>query len=438
MKLKTEDLITMAIKHQTKKELLKELEQLRKRIAKLETSEVMHQVTEKTLQISHRFLEITFQNTEMNSLLNEFVKEVKNFAGCTAVGIRLLDSEGNIPYQAYKGFSKRFYESESPLSIKTDQCMCINVIKGTTDPALPFYTEGGSFYMNGTTRFLATILEEEKGQTRNVCNEFGYESVALVPIQMMDHTLGLIHLADLEENMIPIETVKILEGSARQLGVSIERVRISEHLKLSLDEKAILLKEVHHRVKNNLQIISSFLDLSDMRIQDQQAIDFLTGARTKIYTLALVHSRLYQNEKFDKIEMEGFIQELIGYLSNIYEKSKFVNSVLEISNVCLPINQALTTALVLNELISNVFKHAFKEKQEGTIEISMQRTAEDMVLMKVKDDGLGIRHDIDIYKTNSLGLKLVRNLVQKQLHGNIKVMRDKGTEYVIEFKIFAA
>ena len=139
---------------------------------------------EKALRVSHNFLEIANRHTEMIPLLEEFVSEVKNFTGCAAVGIRMLDEAGHIPYQAYEGFSQGFYESESPLSIKLDQCMCINVIKGEADPMLSFYTEGGSFYMNGTTRFLTTVPEEEKGQTRNVCNEFGYESVALVPIRV--------------------------------------------------------------------------------------------------------------------------------------------------------------------------------------------------------------------------------------------------------------
>jgi PAS domain S-box-containing protein len=188
---------------------------------------------EEALRVSHRFLEIANRHTEMMHLLKEFVAEVRNFTGCVAVGLRMLDAEGKIPYLAYEGFDQRFYESESPLSIGLDQCMCINVIKGTTDPKLSFYTEGGSFYMNGTTRFLATVSEEEKGRTRNVCNQFGYESVALVPIRAGDNILGLIHVADYQENMVPLEMVHMLEGTAMQLGTAILRVRAEEALRES-------------------------------------------------------------------------------------------------------------------------------------------------------------------------------------------------------------
>ncbi|MBI4767219.1 MAG: PAS domain S-box protein, partial [Deltaproteobacteria bacterium] len=105
------------------------------------------------------------------------------------------------------------------------------VVKGTTDPGLSFYTEGGSFYMNGTTRFLATVSEEDKGQTRNVCNQTGYESVALIPIRLGPNILGLIHLADCQENMVPLNTVKVLEQVASALGIGIQRTMAEEELR---------------------------------------------------------------------------------------------------------------------------------------------------------------------------------------------------------------
>jgi nitrate/nitrite-specific signal transduction histidine kinase len=106
---------------------------------------------ETEIRASRKFLEIANRHSDLNSLLQEFVTEIKEFINCEAVGIRLLDEYENIPYMAYLGFSRHFYETESPLSIKTDKCMCINVVKRATDPKLPFYTDAGSFYMNGTT-----------------------------------------------------------------------------------------------------------------------------------------------------------------------------------------------------------------------------------------------------------------------------------------------
>jgi PAS domain S-box-containing protein len=220
-----------------------ELVELRQQITGMAVSEAERKRFEVALQTSFYFLEIANRHAEMTPLLEEFVAEIKNFVGCAAVGIRILGDEGDIPYQAYEGFSQRFYESESPLSIKSDLCMCINIVKGLADPRLPFYTEGGSFYVNGTTRFLATVSEEEKGQTRNVCNRFGYESVALVPIRLGQHILGLIHLADPGENMFSLEMVEVLEGMAMQLGTAIQRVRAEEELRKAHDRLEIQVEE---------------------------------------------------------------------------------------------------------------------------------------------------------------------------------------------------
>ena len=231
---------------------------------------------EEELRISHLFLEIAYRHTEMIPLLEDFVAGVKEVTGCAAVGIRMLDDEGNIPYEAYEGFSQRFYESESPLSIKSDQCTCINVIKRDTDPKLPYYTEAGSFYMNGTTRFLATVSQEEKGETRNVCNQFGYESVALVPMRVGGRLLGLIHVADPQENMVPLEMVRVLEGVMMQLGAAIQRVQAQEALRKSEERYRSLFGGVPvglYRTTAAGQIVDANLALVQMlRYPDRESL----------------------------------------------------------------------------------------------------------------------------------------------------------------------
>ena len=219
---------------------------------------IIRDITERTqveevLQFTHRLLKIANRHTEISSLLKEYVAEIKKFTSCSAAAIRILDDRGNIPYQAYEGFKREFYELENPLSIKSDQCMCINVIRGVTDPKLPFYTGGGSFYMNSTTRFLATVPEEEKGQTRNVCNQYGFESVALVPIRVEGRILGLIHVADLRENMIPLKIVETLEKVSMQLGTALLRVQVGGALNRQREELAI-----------HASILSTLLMTTDM------------------------------------------------------------------------------------------------------------------------------------------------------------------------------
>lgn len=187
-------------------------------------------------------------------------------------------------------------------------------------------------------------------------------------------------------------------------------------------------------MKNNLQVISSLLDLSSMETHDTEAINLITDARATIHSMSLIHSQLYQSTRFDKIDMGSHIHEMVGFMSQLYARG-LITPVIVCSRVYLPLSQAVPCALVTNELISNAYKHAFKEGQKGTIEISMQQPTEDTIILKVKDDGIGIPNELDIYKTDHIGLKLVRTLVQQQLKGDIHVKRDKGTEFIVEFKI---
>ena len=179
----------------------------------------------------------------MEPLLKEFVSQVKEMSGCEAVGMRILDEEGNIPYEDAVGFPPQFHRIESRLSIQRHQCMCINVIKGKADSGLPFYTPGGSFYMNGTSRLLSDFSEAERGKTRNVCNEFGYESVALVPIRLGDRILGLIHVADHRLDAVPLELVESLERIAMQLGTALKRVQSENALRKAHDELELRVEE---------------------------------------------------------------------------------------------------------------------------------------------------------------------------------------------------
>jgi len=179
---------------------------------------------------------------DLHETLEGCIGIIKDYTRCSSVGIRILDEEGNIPYEAYTGFPVQFYESESPLNIKTDKCMCIYVVKGEYDPSKPYFTEGGSFYSNGTSKLLATVSEEEKGETRNVCNKFGYESVSLTPIRLGDRIIGVIHVADEKENMVPLENVKFLERAASSIALAMERTTAIARLRESEERNRTIVE----------------------------------------------------------------------------------------------------------------------------------------------------------------------------------------------------
>ena len=177
------------------------------------------------------------ESRSIDEYLERLVKHLQIYSECNCVGIRLLDEEGNIPYARYTGFSHEFYLSESPLCISIDKCVCVYVVTEAVDTSLPFYTEGGSFYTGSTTGLLSSPVKGRIGQTRNVCHQYGYESVALIPMKHKGKILGLIHLADEARDKILSEKVQFLEQVGTYIG---------EAMHTFIAEKALRDSEEHY------------------------------------------------------------------------------------------------------------------------------------------------------------------------------------------------
>ena len=238
------------------------------------------------------------------------------------------------------------------------------------------------------------------------------------------------------EKMVVQRTAE-LRATNRELENEIsERKAAERKIRNSLDEKSVLLSEIHHRVRNNLQIISSLLDLTKRRSLSDEARGILAEARSKIFAMALIHSQLYESEDFNRVDMDRHLRSLLANIHQIYGSwKKGVNHVIECSDVYLSVAQAIPCALVFNEAISNVFKHAYKEDESGTCYITMKRSEDNRVFARVRDEGVGIPETVDVDKTETLGLKLLRNLVLHQLKGKFRIERNGGTDLFFEFDI---
>ena len=197
-----------------------------------------------------------------------------------------------------------------------------------------------------------------------------------------------------------------------------ERKHAEEGLIASLNEKEILLREIHHRVKNNLQLTASLLDLTRMRTRDKGTGSTLTDLMMKIQTMAQIHTRLYESKQFDRINMEAQVRDQLAAVSNIYSGKKTeIATTITFPEIYMPIDQAIPCALVINEILSNAYKHAFKGRRHGKVEITGEME-DGRIRITVRDDGVGMPEGFDISQASSLGLKLVRNLVQQQTEGN--------------------
>ena len=204
-------------------------------------------------------------------------------------------------------------------------------------------------------------------------------------------------------------------------------------IKASLAEKEELMKEIHHRVKNNLQIISGLLYMSRKQARNKETINVLSEASSRIDSIALVHAQLYNSDKYDEIEMQTHIKQLSENISQIYSQGMNVKIDIIPTDISLPVSTAVPCAIVFNELITNAFKHAFGTDRKGTLELSIARSDNGKIVATIKDDGTGIPENFNIEKTNTMGMSLVRNIVNEQLKGKLQINRNKGTEFIIEF-----
>ncbi|MEO0948600.1 MAG: PAS domain S-box protein, partial [Cyanobacteria bacterium J06641_5] len=212
-----------------------------------------------------------------------------------------------------------------------------------------------------------------------------------------------------------------------------ERKQAEETLKASLEEKELLLKEVHHRVKNNLQVISSLFNLSAHTIEDPDALAVLAESQNRIASMALIHGKLYQSENLSNIDFAEYIRDLIQHLLASYNADPSrIQTELNVESIALNLDAAIPCGLLFSELISNALKHAFPDRRLGQLQINFANAPEENIILRVADNGIGLPAGFDPDQCSTLGLSLIAALTQ-QLRGSLKMYNDSGATFEIVF-----
>jgi len=207
----------------------------------------------------------------------------------------------------------------------------------------------------------------------------------------------------------------------------------TKELKMALREKEVLIQEVHHRIKNNLAVISGLLELQKNQISEPNGERILMESQMRVRSIALIHEKLYQNETLANINFKKYIEELVEIIASSYNiEKKDIDIKIKVDDIVLNLDQSIPCGLILNELVSNSFEHAFKDKKNGSIYIGLKEE-KNFVYFEVEDDGTGIPEEYLEGSTNSLGLTLVDTLT-KQLGGKLSVKNHKGTRFSIIFE----
>jgi two-component sensor histidine kinase/PAS domain-containing protein len=236
---------------------------------------------------------------------------------------------------------------------------------------------------------------------------------------------------DLERKVL--ERTQALSESNQALRAEIgERKRVEEALQGSLREKEVLLKEIHHRVKNNLQVITSLLRLPLRDITDRHAVTVLMETFDRVKSIALIHEILHKSDDISRLPLSQYIRSLIENLvSSQGAGARDIVVSTEAEDVRMDIDTGIVCGLLINELVSNSFRHAFPEGRKGKIWVRLS-ASDDKTILTVGDDGVGIPEGLDPYRADSLGLKIV-NTLTRQLDGKVELDRSHGTEFRISF-----
>ncbi len=210
-----------------------------------------------------------------------------------------------------------------------------------------------------------------------------------------------------------------------------EKKRIIE---ISLTEKETLLKEIHHRVKNNLQIISSLLNLQANRTDDENLKRIMSEAKNRISSMALIHQKIYQSGNLSSVDFQAYIEQMVQSIdANFNNEKKNITQHINTQGISLDIDTSIPLGLIINELLTNSYKYAFADRSSGTITISLKEKNAEELELHVSDDGKGLPENFDPSALNSLGLKLVKGLAN-QIKGVVRFESNNGTHCFIDFK----
>jgi PAS domain S-box-containing protein len=333
---------------------------------------------------------------------------------------------------------------ETEKALKKSETMYSSVVESSKDGIILFEA--------GTIKFVNTAIVEMTGFSSDDIEGTGLtdfvaaEYVKLVAQRYADRVAGKdvpniyeIAIKKKDGSTLPVElnsTVMTFEGKPTALVFIRDlsaRKKTEEQLKRTLHEKEILLREIHHRVKNNMQIMSSLLRLQSQSIRDKEASEKLAVSQNRIKSMALIHDSLYRSKDLSKVDFLDYIQKLTLHLRSMFgqdaERHTFS---LDLDHVYLEINTAIPCGLIINELVSNSLKHAFPGDTRGEVSIRMRKDRTGLHTLFIRDSGIGFPQDLDFQATDTLGMNIVTDLV-KQLDGRISLDTERGTEFKISF-----
>ncbi len=369
--------------------------------------------------------------------IKEILSLVKHSTGVEALGI-MLYSEGKFMLHDIKTTDETLPEKiKSGCSLINEQhvkpetlCLCCRAFdiynkneKGKADDAALFWSND-----------LEQLAEAEGLSMCRCLSEGKFRSSAVIPFSDDGGLLGFFILFDSSDNFFNSELIAYYRGVVQSIGIALSRADYEASLKKTILEKEHLIREVHHRVKNNMQVITSLISLQASRQTDENIRSVLVDSQNRVRAMSLVQERLYNSSDFSSINFQNYIQTLVTMLMSSYriDRQK-VRVSLDVSDINIGISTAIPLAQLINEILSNSFKHTFICRENGDISVSLHRTEENKnCTLIVSDNGSGLPGNVVFPLNGNLGFQLIDALI-KQLRGKYSLKTENGVSYTVEF-----
>ena len=306
---------------------------------------------------------------------------------------------------------------------------------------IPFWDEDPVGSTAKMFPFIPRILFEKAYQPAGVKAD---RQICYLPMINNEDVIGVLAMWGPD---VRHEDIAALNVFANQIAIGISNIRLfnqaqkeiedrrqaEARIREALEDKEVLLKEIHHRVKNNLQVISSLLNLQSSQIEDEKTVDLLRESQNRVRSMALIHEKLYQSSDLARVDFQGYLHSLVNSLMQTYRiNSEQVAIAVHSEEFAFSIDTAIPCGLIVNELVSNSLKYAFAKGNPGKIEVICENIRGSQYRLTVRDNGSGLPAHFDVEKSSSLGLKLVTSLV-RQIEGRLNVQNKQGACFEIEF-----
>ena len=412
----------------TKEQLLDEIQQMRQRIIMLEVIEKEHRLTgkqlkqrieiEEALALASRLF-ISVDEPDLNQILKIF-GEVVN---ANRSYIFLIREDG-----------RRADNTHEWCDPSTEPQM--HNLQGLDSALFPWWMEKLKQRENIVIPDVNTLPPDATAE-KEIIQSQGVRSVLVVPIGSKEgKLLGFMGFDDTEKCRIwSEEDIRLLRVASEMIARYLDRKRAEDQLSVSFREKEILLRELYHRTKNNMQIISSLLNLQSMAIDDKQMLHVIQEIQNRIRSLSLVHEKLFEAKDLSNISLKDYIQDLAQALLASYQGSnKRISITVDVGDVFMSLDSITICGLIINELVSNSLKYAFPDEETGNIQILLHSTDKGEIELCIRDNGIGLPEGLDFEHPKTLGLKLVRGLTEDQLRGKIELKGEKRSDFLITFK----